>query len=163
MTLFICLVVIILCLFCANFLSYRILKGRTLKGRKWDLNICCGKTDGGGVNADIKRYKDIPNFVLLSSIYNLPFKDGEFRYVLCSHTMEHVDDPEKFYKELKRVGEHIVIVLPPMWDIAGAFLAVLEHKWVFLTLKKNHTELPKFVSLSFARRLQGLFGQQKRA
>lgn len=54
----------------ANFLSYRILKNKTLKSRKWDLNICCGKTDGGGINADIKKHKDVPNFILIKNIGN---------------------------------------------------------------------------------------------
>jgi hypothetical protein len=29
-----------------NWLSYRFLKNRVLKRQKWDLNICCGTTDG---------------------------------------------------------------------------------------------------------------------
>lgn len=33
-----------------------------------------------------------------------PFKDKEFDYVICSHVIEHVDDPEFFINEIFRVG-----------------------------------------------------------
>lgn len=38
-----------------HILSYIGLKRRNLNRQTWDLNICSGKTDGGGVNADICR------------------------------------------------------------------------------------------------------------
>lgn len=160
MTIFICIIGIILYLFFACKLDYKIFKNRTLKSRKWDLNICCGKTDGKGVNADIQQHKDVPNFVLIKYIYRLPFKDKEFNYVLCSHTIEHVDDPKKFYKELARVGKHVVLLVPPLWDIWGAFFIIWQHKWTFLTIKDKNTKLPKFIPLLFASKIQRIFGQQ---
>lgn len=147
----------------AHFLSYKILKNKTLKSRKWDLNICCGKTDGGGVNADITRHRDLPNFVLIKDIYKLPFKDKQFNNVLCSHTIEHVDNPERFFAELKRVGKHIVLVVPPLWDVFASFLSQPTHKWTCLALKKEHTQLPKMVPQPFAKTFQKLFGQQIKA
>jgi hypothetical protein len=72
----------------AHFVSYKLGKNRILKRQKWDLNICCGRTDGGGVNADIVQHDQLPGFVQVSSIYDLPFKDAEFETVLCSHTIE---------------------------------------------------------------------------
>ena len=33
-----------------------------------------------------------------------PFEDGEFDYVICSHVVEHVPDPEAFLNEIFRVG-----------------------------------------------------------
>ncbi len=33
-----------------------------------------------------------------------PFEDSQFDYVICSHVIEHVPDPEKFLKEVFRVG-----------------------------------------------------------
>lgn len=149
-------------IYLASVLSYKILKNITLKKRKWDLNICCGKTDGGGINADIKKHADVPNFVLIDDIYDLPFVDKQFEYVLCSHTIEHVDDPMKFYNELKRVGNNVVLVVPPLWDIFAAFLCVWGHKWTFLTLTKEHTKLPKFIPLPFAKSFQKIFGQKIR-
>ncbi len=149
----------ILYLFLAHYLSYSVFKTKVLKNRKWDLNICCGNTDGGGINADIVEHKNIPNFVFIQDIYNLPFKDKQFDYVLCSHTIEHVDKPKKYYQELKRVGKHVILVIPPLWDIFAAFLAFPSHKWLCLTFKKEHTSLPKMIPLYYALFYQKLFGQ----
>jgi ubiquinone/menaquinone biosynthesis C-methylase UbiE len=96
--------------------------------------------------------------VLVKDIYNLPFKDKKFKTVLCSHTIEHVDDPEKFLKELKRVGKEVVIVVPPLYDI-GAVLNVLEHKWIFLSFRKEYSKLPKHIKLPLSRTIQKQFGQ----
>lgn len=147
-------------LFLTHYLSYTVLKNKTLRKRKWNLNICCGKTDGGGINADIKKHKDLPNFILIKDIYHLPFKDKQFEYVLCSHTIEHVGDPKRFYKELRRVGKNVVLVVPPLWDTGSAFFTLPYHKWVFLTFKKEHNCLPKFFPLPFARTYQKIFGQR---
>jgi SAM-dependent methyltransferase len=134
------------------------MKNRILKRQKWDLNICCGKTDGGGVNADIIQHRDLPGFRQIDNIYNLPFKNQEFDSVLCSHTIEHVEDPECFFAELQRVGQRVTLVVPPLYDLA-AVLNVMEHKWIFITFKKEHHSLPKFVKLPFADRFQQQFGQ----
>jgi len=143
-----------------NLLSYSVLKRRVLRSRAhWDLNICCGKTDGGGVNADIVQHIAVPNYVHIDNIYNLPFTDGTFSTVLCSHTIEHVDDPERFFHELKRVGEEVTLVIPPLWDLSAAF-NVLEHRTLFLTLRKVHNELPRRVPLPGARTIQRWLGQR---
>ncbi len=145
-----------------HFLSYKILKGRILRRQVWDLNVCCGKTDGGGVNADIVRHADVPRFIRIADIYNLPFRDGQFASVLCSHTIEHVDDPGRFFEELRRVGREVTIVLPPLWDFTAA-LNVLEHRWVFLTVRKVHRKLPPFVRLPLARTIQRIGKQRIKA
>jgi hypothetical protein len=145
-------------LFLLNLLSYRILKPRIIRGRqKWDLNICCGDVDGKGLNADIVA-QDVPNFVLTPDIYRLPFKDGEFEHVLCSHTIEHVDDPDAFWAELNRVGKQVTLILPPLWDPAAA-LNIFEHKWIFLSWRKRHHTLPRRIQLSGAHLYQRRFGQ----
>lgn len=142
-----------------NVLSYRVLKRRILRRRRWGLNICSGKTDGGGVNADIAVHAELPRFVLIDSIYRLPFQDGRFETVLCSHTMEHVEDPDAFWRELNRVGRNVTIVLPPLWDLAGV-LNFWEHRWIFLTFRKVHDRLPPRIPLPLARVLQRRMGQR---
>lgn len=139
--------------------SYSHLKTKIVASRRWDLNICCGTVDGGGVNADIVQHADVPNFVQVKNIYRLPFEDGQFETVLCSHTAEHVDDPDRFDAELRRVGKEVVYVLPPVWDLAAAF-NIMEHRWIFLNLRKIHRELPRRVPLPFARRIQARLGQR---
>jgi hypothetical protein len=149
-------------IFAAHFLSYSYLKKKILKSKKWDLNICCGKTDGGGINADIYKHTDVPNFALVKSIYKLPFSDKEFKTVICSHTMEHVDKPYDFFKELERIGEDVTVVIPPLYDLSAVF-NIFEHKWIFLSFRKKHRNLPKHIKLPFSDFIQKRFGQINRA
>lgn len=141
-----------------HFISYRVLKNRILKRQKWDLNICCGQTDGGGINADIVEPRGVPNFRLIEDIYKLPFDTGQFDTVLCSHTIEHVDYPGRFFQELQRVGKKVAIVIPPLYDVTAA-LNVFEHKYIFLSFKKEHCRLPGHVRLPLASFIQKRIGQ----
>ena len=149
---------LVFCLWLPHIISYGYLKNKILKSKEWNLNICCGKTNGGGINADIYKHKNLPNFKLIKDIYNLPFSDKEFNTVLCSHTIEHVENPNHFFKELQRVGKEVTIVVPPLYDI-GAVLDIFEHKWIFLTFKNKHNKLPKYIKLPFSRFIQKKFGQ----
>ncbi|MCG8600020.1 MAG: methyltransferase domain-containing protein [Verrucomicrobiales bacterium] len=147
-----------------NFLSYRIMGGIIRRRRKkWDLNICCGKTDGGGVNVDIVNHADVPNLVVVDDVSNLPFRTDEFDHTLCSHTIEHVDDPKAFFDEMERVTSgKVTLVVPPLWDLS-AVLNVFEHRWMFLTFRKEHNKLPRYIELPFARAFQDRVGQKIRA
>jgi hypothetical protein len=144
-----------------NLLSYHYLKNRILKRQKWDLNVCCGYTDGGGINVDIVRHQDIPNLVI-ANVYHLPFKATQFKTVLCSHTIEHVDRPLELYRELNRVGCDVTLVTPPLWDLSAAF-NVLEHKWIYWSLFTEHTQLPYYTPLPLSGTVQNLFGQRIKA
>lgn len=162
-TIFLSCVVIAIYACVAHYISYMLIKQRTIKKKKWGLNICSGKTDGGGINADILRHSDSANFVLIDDIYHLPFQDKEFDTVLSSHTIEHVDDPQAFYKEMKRVAKEVTLIVPPLWDIAAA-CNFFEHKWLFVTLKKVHTgRMPMCVRLPFAQTIHRVFGQRLHA
>ncbi len=146
-------------LFSLNWLSYRVLKKRWVNARLWDLNVCCGKTDGGGVNTDIVKHADIPNLVLADPLY-LPFKEKSFGSVVCSHAVEHLQDPKGLMAELNRVGHEVTLILPPLWDLAAS-CNVLEHKWLFLCFKKVYCGcLPPHIRLPMARTLQRLIGQR---
>ncbi|MBN1261004.1 MAG: methyltransferase domain-containing protein [Anaerolineae bacterium] len=144
-----------------NYLSYAILKRRVLHMQRWGLNVCCGKTDGGGINADIVQHADLPRFVKVD-VNHLPFKNRAFDSVLSSHTIEHVEQPQVFFDELQRVGTHVTLVVPPLWDLSAA-ANLLEHRWVFLTFKTVHTTLPRYVPLPLARFVQSLIGQRVHA
>lgn len=146
----------------ANRISYSRIKKRVLNRHDWDLNICCGHTDGGGINADIVKHSDLPNFVLIDDITDLPFDDDQFERVLCSHTIEHVDDVEAFDAELRRVGRDIIYLVPPLWDFSAA-LNIFEHKTLFLTFRSEHHRLPPYIRLPFARLLHRKIGQKIKA
>jgi len=157
-TIIILTAVVYLLLWFLNHLSYSLFKNRVLRKQKWDLNICCGKTDGGGINADIMPHLKVPCMTIVD-IYTLPFRNNQFNTVLCSHTIEHTDDPGRFYSELKRVGKYVTLVIPPLWDIS-AVLNIIEHRWIFLSFKKEHNTLPKYVRLPFSGVIQKLIGQR---
>jgi hypothetical protein len=144
----------------AHVVDYRILKHRHVKGRRYGLNISCGDTDGGGVNADVVK-RSVPNFTLVKDIYNLPFRDGQFESAICSHTIEHVEDPERFYGELRRVSKEVVLLIPPLWDVMG-LMTFREHKWQFITMKTKHVNsLPRKFKLPYWG-IQRRYGQKLR-
>lgn len=147
------------CLFFLNRLSYHYLKRKIIYRQKWRLNISCGKIDGGGINADIVQHVDLPNFVLIKDIYNLPFKDKEFETVLSSHTIEHIDDPKRFFYELKRVGKSVTVIVPPLWDLF-AVLNFCTHKWIVISFKKEHkNSMPLMVPYPLGFLYDRLFNQ----
>jgi SAM-dependent methyltransferase len=152
--------IVIIAFFILHYGSYHHIKRKVLKSQKWDLNICCGLTDGGGLNVDIVQHSAVPSFQLITDIYRLPFKDKAFNSVLSSHTIEHVDDPQRFYSELTRIGKKVTLVVPPLWDLAAVF-NILEHRWIFFTFSKIHrNNLPPYVGLPFAKRIQKSIGQK---
>lgn len=160
--LFLLVVLVSLLVVLMNWISYRWLATKIRQRRKWDLNICCGRTDGGGINVDIVDHAGVPNLVIVDDVYRLPFAAKQFENTLCSHTIEHVEDPEAFFEELQRVSERVTLVVPPLWDLAAAF-NVMEHRTLFLTFRKEHHTLPLRVSLPLARRCQERWGQRIRA
>ncbi len=142
-----------------NWLDYKFMKKKYLESEIFDLNICCGDTSCAGINADIDK-RDAPRFVLVKDIYNLPFKNKQFKNTVCSHTLEHVDDPVKFFEELKRVSENVTVLIPPLWDF-GCMINIREHRSQFLTFTSKHkNELPGFFNLPFSKTFQNVFGQK---
>ena len=61
---------------------------------------------------------------------NLPFEDNEFDYVLCTHTLEHVEHPDRFIKEMCRVGKRGFLETPSL--IGEYLIPKKSHKWVLL-------------------------------
>jgi len=63
---------------------------------------------------------------------NLPFRDKEFDYVICSHVLEHVNDPVRFIGEQVRVAGMGYIETP---SLIGEWLSPKKsHKWVILEI-----------------------------
>jgi len=52
------------------------------------------------VNVDLFPY---PNVQVVADIHNLPFKDNSADAVICESSLEHLKNPEKAVKEMRRV------------------------------------------------------------
>ncbi len=58
----------------------------------------------------------------------LPFVDQSFDYVICSHVLEHVSDPERLVQELQRVAPRGYIETPS--EIAERLYGWPYHHWL---------------------------------
>ncbi len=97
------------------------------------MNAGCGHSMLGDINLDISP-RNVPNFVQ-GDVQDLSqFSDKKFSVAICSHVLEHVDDPDKAISELHRVADNVVIIVPGHYDVGSWFW--YEHKWAFVGDKK---------------------------
>ena len=98
------------------------------------------------INDHSKYYKDKYNGTkkfVQCDVETTPFTDQEFDFVIASHILEHVDNPEQFCKELTRIGKRGYIEVPtPLWDnlIDGPAFVKYGHKW-WITFDDNSHEI----------------------
>lgn len=89
-------------------------------------NVLCDKfindpSERGGQNI----FHDRP--FIVGDLLRLPFKDHVFDFVICSHVLEHVDDPASAIKELQRVATRGYIETPSAsWEKLTGFPF---HRW----------------------------------
>ena len=77
---------------------------------------------------DLKQHYKDRNFVKISG-KELPFKDKEFDFVIASHVLEHVEDPELFLKEIQRVSKSGYIEVPTKLEDNLVFENKKAHLW----------------------------------
>ncbi len=58
----------------------------------------------------------------------LPFSDASFDYVICSHVLEHVENPEQLISELMRVASRGYIETPS--EVAERLYGWPYHNWI---------------------------------
>ena len=80
-------------------------------------SICCGNTEGGRVNHEFVLREAVANFrriehSRIEHVCRLPFADGEFGLLLCAETVEHLDDPRRPDRDLRRVGNEVPYLAP---------------------------------------------------
>ena len=105
---------------------------------KWVANILAEATGKPTINIGAKRDKwgdikcDIEPHggVIYANIESMPqFADKTFSVALVSHVIEHVEHPEDALKEVQRIADNVVVILPSPLDIAT--WVDPQHKWVF--------------------------------
>ncbi len=64
---------------------------------------------------------------VVADAHHLPFKDGAFAYAICSHILEHMDDPAQFADELQRTCAAGYIQSPS--EIAERMFHWSFHRW----------------------------------
>ncbi len=64
---------------------------------------------------------------VVADAHHLPFVDGAFAYTICSHILEHMDDPLQFAAELRRVSAAGYIQSPS--EIAERLFHWSFHRW----------------------------------
>jgi SAM-dependent methyltransferase len=70
---------------------------------------------------DARRYRHIPELIA-ADLTNLPFEDGDFDAVICSHVLEHVPDDRRAMSEMRRVlapGGVALLMVPLATDGLG--------------------------------------------
>jgi len=123
---------------------------------------------------DIMRPEDAPygqskllakNFMKLDIVKNkFPFKDKEFDFCLCSHTLEDLPYPFLALEEMSRVAKRGLIITPSMgidmvfahvdfadWATGARRVPGLgHHKWLFFKEKGRMIILPKNYPLLYS-------------
>lgn len=72
------------------------------------------------VGIDIKNGSGVD---IVASVYDIPFKDGEFDIVLCMSVLEHLEIPSRAISEMKRVlkpGGRVIVSVPFLFPIHDA-------------------------------------------
>jgi hypothetical protein len=64
---------------------------------------------------------------VVADAHQLPFKDGAFAYAICSHILEHMDDPAQFAAEIQRTCDAGYIQSPS--EIAERLFHWSFHRW----------------------------------
>jgi len=65
--------------------------------------------------------------LVVADAHHLPFREGAFAYTICSHILEHMDDPRQFAAELMRVSKGGYIQSPS--EIAERLFHWSFHRW----------------------------------
>ncbi len=79
------------------------------------------QVDYVGTDIDVLRYRHIEG-IQSADLTNLPFENGEFDIIACSHVLEHVPDDMAAFRELYRVlkpGGQALLLTPYALDGQG--------------------------------------------
>jgi len=95
--------------------------------RALKLDLCCGSRPSGDVNLDLNvtrslhhKYDYDPRLFrhfVRASAQDLPFRGDVFRDTVINHGLEHLPEPLKAVRDMRRVTERLFIRVPnhPIW------------------------------------------------
>ena len=72
-------------------------------------------TVGVDIRNNVLGKYDVDEFVTMDCENKLDFEDDSFDMVISDHTIEHLENPLQFYRELQRVGKKFIVILTPHW------------------------------------------------
>ena len=72
-------------------------------------------TVGVDIREDVHGKYDVDEFRIMDCEKKLKFEDNSFDMVLSDNTIEHLQNPLQFYKELQRIGNNLIVILTPHW------------------------------------------------
>jgi len=100
---------------------------------------------------------------VVCSIYYLPFKDNSIPIVHVSHLLEHLENPFRALKELKRILKGFVIIKVPnasFWKVRSSGIGYHIFSWNEWTLKTFLNRVFEFVEIKYTTRWS-IFGNSK--
>lgn len=89
-----------------------------IKSQKQDIYIQGCDISEFIINKAVRTYPNIP--FIVSSIYNMPYREGEFDLLIVCEVLEHLNYPFMAIEEIKRVTTRYSIFsvpLEPIWSI----------------------------------------------
>ena len=113
---------------------------------------------------DFSNYYKDKKFVHIKE-KELPFKDGEFDFIIASHVIEHVNDFEFFIKEIERISSKGYIELPTRLADNLVFENKTDHIWWFtfddinnqIIASKRNQLIDSFITVSMAKIFEKIF------
>jgi SAM-dependent methyltransferase len=110
----------------------------------WTLDIGVGERPRGIINIDIVS---TPYCNVVADATNLPFKSDVFSRIWCSQVLEHLDNPRKAIKEIKRVlkSKEVAIIDFPKVEFTNSMI----HRFIELFLNFPFSLRPKWLKLLF--------------
>jgi SAM-dependent methyltransferase len=148
--------------------NYALATGFLGPGRVLDLGCGVGHSldllaprDSVGVDREPAALAGQPRETVVADIRRLPFEDGSFPSIVCSHAIEHVPDPERLLAEAARVlapGGTAVFTTPNRLTFARADEIIDPYHYI----EWDPREFAALCSQAFAEvALHGVFGSPR--
>lgn len=125
----------------------------------WRADVVCEKSTRHDKDRSHGASAMVCPGLVLCEIENLPFADKQFDWGICSHVLEHVDDPEKAIAEYVRCCKAGLLATPREafeklhgWDAGHKWYVRLEQGVLVFTQKTKHVfdpEIARFIQQDF--------------